>query len=122
MRLRFTFGREYADVDCLEKIANRIRAEREALGLKQAQMADRVGVGQSYIGKIERGERIPPADVLVTLITDGLGMSLGTFFAPWSEPEADVERYAKRVLVSALRDSRQKAALKLIESLKLLGP
>lgn len=31
-------------------------AERKAAGLTQAQMAEQLGVGQSYVSKIERGE------------------------------------------------------------------
>lgn len=34
-----------------------LRAQREAAGLSQAELAQRVGGGQSFISKIERGER-----------------------------------------------------------------
>lgn len=38
-------------------------ALRKAAGLSQVQLADRLGVGQSYVSKIERGEAY--VDVLV---------------------------------------------------------
>lgn len=34
-----------------------LRAQREAMGVSQVQLASRLGGGQSFISKIERGER-----------------------------------------------------------------
>lgn len=104
-----------------KKVALRLKAERIARGLTQPEIAARLGVGHSYIGKIERGEQIPPSDTLMAFITDGLQMSPATFFMPWLEPENDLERYAKRILTAALRDSRRDLALDLLETLKRGG-
>jgi len=45
----------------------RLRQRREELGLSQAQVAGAVGVNPSYVGLLERGERVPSLDILLGL-------------------------------------------------------
>ena len=46
-----TFTREY------DILRNLIREYREAAGLTQVELAERIGETQSYVSKVERGER-----------------------------------------------------------------
>ncbi len=46
---------------------NRLRTERERLGLSQAAVAEKIGVGQSLIAEIESGTKQPTAEVLKKL-------------------------------------------------------
>lgn len=55
-----------------ESLGTRLRANRDNLGLTQAQMAKKLGVGLSSYQCYERGERDIPASVLISLV--GLGV------------------------------------------------
>ncbi len=48
-------------------IGNRLRAERERLGLTQDELADELGLSRQSLVYYERGERSPLADQLLTL-------------------------------------------------------
>ena len=50
-----------------KKARDRLRIERECLGLSQAAVAKKVGVGQSLIAEIESGTKQPSAEVLTKL-------------------------------------------------------
>lgn len=41
----------------LARFGNRVRLERERLGLSQEELAVRAGMHRTYIGGVERGER-----------------------------------------------------------------
>jgi len=45
-------------------ISKRIRAERKAAGLTQAELANKAELDQSYVSRLERGEKSPGAEVL----------------------------------------------------------
>lgn len=48
-----------------ERIGERIREERLKLNLTQAQLAEDIDISDTYMGAIERGERIPTLDKLI---------------------------------------------------------
>lgn len=48
-------------------IGRRIRARRTALGLTQGALAARVGVSASFVGHLERAEKIPSIETLARL-------------------------------------------------------
>ena len=50
-----------------KKARQRLRTERERLGLSQAAVAEKIGVGQSLIAEIENGTKQPTAEVLKLL-------------------------------------------------------
>ena len=50
-----------------KKARQRLRTERERLGLSQAAVAEKIGVGQSLIAEIESGTKQPTAEVLKLL-------------------------------------------------------
>ena len=50
-----------------KKARQQLRTERERLGLSQAAVAEKIGVGQSLIAEIENGTKQPTAEVLKLL-------------------------------------------------------
>lgn len=62
-------------LDFMETTGSRLRRLRKAKGLTQAQLASKVGLGQSAIGNIEAGTRGYGASVAT--IADALGVSAG---------------------------------------------
>jgi len=50
-----------------EKLGMRVRQQREMNNLTQAQLAEAVGVSNSFIGHIERGEKKASVETLVAL-------------------------------------------------------
>lgn len=63
-----------------ERLARRIRHEREERGWSLADLAERSGVSRAMISKIERGEASPTAELLNRLTT-GFGLTLADIFA-----------------------------------------
>lgn len=59
----------------LREIGNRIRAEREYLGLTREKFAEIVDLSSFYIGQIERGDRTMSLDTLLK-IADSLKLSI----------------------------------------------
>ena len=49
------------------KALRRLRKRREELGLSQAQVAEVADVNPSYVGLLERGERVPSLEILFKL-------------------------------------------------------
>lgn len=62
-----------------QRVGRTIRQLRLAEGLTQKELADRAGVDPSYIGKIERGEKLKVLERLYR-IAQGLGKSLTALF------------------------------------------
>ena len=56
-----------------------IRARRLALGLTQAQLAERVGVVVSLVSHWEKGDRLPSLRVLPTLAS-ALGLTIDALY------------------------------------------
>lgn len=49
------------------RLGARIRARRTAKGWSQAALAEKVGVGANYVGILERGQKLPTLDTLLSL-------------------------------------------------------
>ena len=49
------------------KALRRLRKRREELGLSQAQVAEAANVNPSYVGLLERGQRVPSLEILFEL-------------------------------------------------------
>lgn len=62
---------------CWEKI----RLQRKLRGVSQKELAFRCSITQSFMSRIERGDRYPDAQ-LIAIIADLLGVSLGFFYRP----------------------------------------
>ncbi|MDA2934831.1 helix-turn-helix domain-containing protein [Acidobacteria bacterium AH-259-D05] len=55
------------DVQALRKIGQRIREARKEKGISQEQLAERSNLSHTYVGRLERGEKQPSLDTLVTI-------------------------------------------------------
>jgi putative transcriptional regulator len=65
-----------------ERLANRIKAEREKEALTQAALAERVGVSRKTINTVENGVFTPSATLAIKL-AQALGLSVEQLF--WIE-------------------------------------
>ena len=81
------------DID--QRIALRIRVERQRHALTIEALAERSGVSRAMISRIERGEASPTAALLGRLCA-GLGLSLAALFADDSKPAWPVARAAEQ--------------------------
>ena len=59
----------------LKKLGKRIRVIRKEKGISQEDLATDAGIERAYMGSIERGERNPTYDKLLS-IADALSVSL----------------------------------------------
>lgn len=68
----------------------RFRAWRASLGESQAEVAQRIGVHQTMVGFIERGERQPGVDIAAAIERETQGWAEGPILmSEWvREPEA----------------------------------
>lgn len=105
------------------KALKRLRERRQALGMSQAVLAEAIQVNTSYIGLLERGERVPSLDVLVEL-TVALDLDLASLFADSDDetrkPElAEISRL--RTLLASWPTRHRMAAVRVVEEMgKLL--
>lgn len=61
-------------------VGKRIRAARETAGMTQTALADRIGVDQAVISRLERGRHRPRLDTL-TRVAKGLGLDIAELLA-----------------------------------------
>lgn len=64
-----------------KKLGAHIRTAREATGLSQKRLGEAVGVPNSTILRLERGDNLTPRPDLLSDIADVLGISLADLFA-----------------------------------------
>jgi len=69
------------------QLGPRIRALRETLLLNQEQLAERAGITHSYLSMIERGDRTPHVETLVSL-AKALGIAVSQLLLDANEPRA----------------------------------
>lgn len=96
-------------------VLKRLRVRREQLELSQAQVADAIGVNPSYIGLLERGERVPSLDVLVDL-SEAVGMRLGELFGPEQPEGRSVDREVEliRTMLARWPTEYRRSALRVL--------
>ena len=59
-------------------IANIIQNERRKAGLKQAELAEKIGISEKHLSKIETGKNYPALDTFLKII-DTLNLTLRDF-------------------------------------------
>ncbi|MBQ6849162.1 MAG: helix-turn-helix transcriptional regulator [Clostridia bacterium] len=91
-------------------ISKRLRSLREQCGFTQNGLAERAGVSQTHLRRVELGQ----ADITVghlQLLCDAMGISLGDFFAETKGGDALVSA------LSNLSPKQKKSLLEFLESL-----
>ncbi|NTX08925.1 helix-turn-helix domain-containing protein [Myxococcus sp. CA040A] len=68
----------------LKSLAKRLRELRKQCGLTQEEFAEAVDLSVSYISMMERAERVPHLETLVS-VARALGTTVGALLAPASE-------------------------------------
>ena len=74
----------------------RIRFFREQDGLTQAELAEKTGLSDNFIGLIERGIKHPTLETL-NRIAEALEVHLGEFFQPMTNKPEDAEGALKEL-------------------------
>jgi transcriptional regulator with XRE-family HTH domain len=67
------------------QLGQRIRVLRETLSLTQEQLAEKAGISVSYLSMIERAQRTPHVETLVSLAA-ALGITVSQLFLDMNEP------------------------------------
>jgi ribosome-binding protein aMBF1 (putative translation factor) len=76
-------------IGAMASFGGNVRKRREQLGLTQTELADRIGVNQAEISRIERGRRNPTISAVFEL-NAALGVNLFEYFGElnshWKKP------------------------------------
>jgi len=102
-------------------LGRRLRLQRQAQGLTQAQVAEAVGIEPDTVGRMERGTRLPSLSVLA-LLAGFLGVEVVELLADddaWARA-ADAAPHQRRLVALALRvpAERADAAARMLGSLR----
>lgn len=92
------------------EVGKRLRDLREQCGFTQNGLAERAGVSQTHLRRVELGQ----ADITVShlqLVCDAMGLSLGEFFADTSDGDELV------AALSNLSPKQKKLLLAFLESM-----
>ncbi|HJW29482.1 MAG TPA: helix-turn-helix transcriptional regulator [Saprospiraceae bacterium] len=100
-------------------IGERIRKIREARGLSQKEVANKIKMDQSQYSKLEKDKTDPSLSTLVK-VAKALGIQLSELFA--SDALKDVNSYSKSVLekislVEQLDEDEKKSIFKIVDGL-----
>lgn len=90
-----------------QALGKRIREERLKLHLTQEKLAEDIGVSNTYIGLIERGERSLTLDTLVRL-ANRLGITIDYLLQDSIDPKDDVyEKIWRQLFYNATSDQQE---------------
>jgi transcriptional regulator with XRE-family HTH domain len=109
-----------AGADAARQALSRLRRRREELGHSQAKVAEVAGVNPSYVGLLERGERMPSLDVLCEL-GRAVGLSLPELFAASSKDTgASAEAAAIGAVIARWPAEHRRAAVRVVNEMDAL--
>lgn len=105
----------------VEQALQRLKQRREELDLSQAAVAETAGVNASYVGLLERGERVPSLDVLVELCK-AVGLSLSEVFAAAAKNRGGETPEGEAIcsIVRQWPSEHRKAALRVVREMDKL--
>ncbi len=106
-----------AHMDALTLFGKRIRAVREAAGISREVVAERAKTTPNYLGEIERGEKWPALELIVSL-ANALSVSPDVLFQFEAEEVDTVILHSKLQEILATRNTTQlQQALRVLKSL-----
>ncbi|MDY6364130.1 MAG: helix-turn-helix transcriptional regulator [Cyanobacteriota bacterium] len=79
-----------------KSIANIIQNERRKAGLKQAELAEKIGISEKHLSKIETGKNYPALDTFLRIV-DTLNLTLRDFGVYTTTKES-----SKRILLQKI--------------------
>lgn len=79
-----------------QMVGKRVRFFREQDELTQAELAEKAGLSDNFIGLIERGVKHPTLETL-NKIADALEVQLPELFSPMTNGSNDIERSSKEL-------------------------
>lgn len=85
-----------------QKFSEIVRSTREAKGLTQAQLAEKIGVTSAYISELENDRKMPPPYATTAVLAQALDLDADEL---WELAQAEREEYKRR------SEERKKAAL-----------
>lgn len=91
----------------LVKIGKYIAGKRKALGLTQAQVAEKLGMSDKSVSKWERGICLPDVSVYMELC-EILGISLNEFIAGEDLPQENIIKQSEKNLIRVTEDGNIK--------------
>ena len=97
-------------------IGKRIRTIREEKGWKQEVFAEKVGLSPTYIGMIERGEKIPKLETFVR-IANVLNVSADLLLADVLQAELFADTSARAAAINALDPAGRERIYDVIDTL-----
>ena len=99
-----------------EYIAEIIRKARKQKGLKQAQLAEKVGISEKHLSKIETGKNYPALDNFFKII-EVLDLSFKDFGLEATE-ELPVQKLKLQRIINTSSDKKINAYLDIIECMQ----
>lgn len=100
----------------MERLARSIRAARKARGLTQQELADRLGIDQGHISRVERGQKGATIDVISAIAAE-LGVSVAYLFGEGGAGRESQGLEEEAVMLARLWQGlphRQREAVKVI--------
>lgn len=105
--------------DFMKIVGEGIRYFRKKRGLSQEQLADMANINESYLGKLERAEKVCSIEKLF-VITNALNVPLHDFFS-YIQPEGmNSEQNLMQEIVNKLRDRTVDEQIKVIKMIDVL--
>ncbi len=97
-----------------KRIGKRIKERREALGLTQEELAEKLNLTTNYISTLERGASFPRCEKLITLL-NGLETNADSVFCDVLEYSSDYRSSALSEKLADLPVKEQKRILDMVE-------
>ncbi|MGG3503964.1 helix-turn-helix transcriptional regulator [Paenibacillus lautus] len=105
--------------DLMKMVGEGIRHFRKLRGLRQEELASKAEVHETYIGKLERSEKVCSV-VVLDKITNALNLSMVEFFNYIQPVSGEASESTLAEIVNRLRsrsESEQKRILKVIDAM-----
>ena len=99
-----------------KRLGDRIREERKRLNLTQSALAEAIGISDTYMGQIERGERSLTLNTLVRLV-NRLGVTIDFLLSDYvADSDSNILDQFKQITAGQPPERKQMA----IDMLKIL--